>query len=112
MASLLPPVDKDALTGENAEFMHFAMTSGLRQNYDGWLDDDLAFVHPWGFDVSSIAVPLLIMQGEQDLMVPFAHGTWLAAQVPDATVRLMPDEGHVSLHAKVPDVHEWLLKQG
>ncbi|MDX6297383.1 MAG: hypothetical protein QOI51_1240 [Nocardioidaceae bacterium] len=111
MASVLPPVDKDALTGDAADFLHGTMTSGLRHSCDGWLDDDLAFVSPWGFDVGSIAVPLLVVQGEQDLMVPFAHGRWLAAAIPSATVRLMADEGHLSLFARIPEVHGWLLGQ-
>ncbi len=111
MESLLPDVDKAALTGETAEYFHSSMTSGLRVSSDGWLDDDIAFVTPWGFDVASIAVPMLVMQGEQDLMVPFAHGQWLATAIPSADVRLLPDEGHVSLGEKVPDVHEWLLAQ-
>ncbi len=111
MESLLPDVDKAALTGEMAEVVHAAMTSGLRHNAVGWLDDDLAFVAPWGFEVSSIDVPLLITQGEQDLMVPFAHGRWLAGQAPAATVRLLADEGHISLHAKVDEVQEWLAAQ-
>jgi pimeloyl-ACP methyl ester carboxylesterase len=111
MASLLPEVDREALTGETAEFLHGAMTSGLRQVCDGWLDDDLAFVAPWGFEVASIVVPLLVMQGDQDLMVPFSHGRWLAAALPSATVRLMAEEGHISLIARIPEVHEWLLQQ-
>lgn len=111
MESLLPEVDRRVLTGEMAEFLHGSMTSGLRQSYDGWLDDDIAFASPWGFDVSAIAVPTLVMQGDQDLMVPFAHGRWLAATIPTATVRLLAGEGHVSLIAQVPAVHEWLLSQ-
>jgi pimeloyl-ACP methyl ester carboxylesterase len=111
MASLLPDVDKVALTGDTAEFLHGAMTSGLRHHGDGWLDDDVAFVNGWGFDVSSIEVPLLVAQGEQDLMVPFSHGTWLAAHVPSATARLLADEGHISLQARIPEVHSWLLEQ-
>jgi pimeloyl-ACP methyl ester carboxylesterase len=111
LEGLLPQVDKNALTGEAAEFLHSSMTSGLRGSFNGWLDDDVAFVSPWGFDLSSIAVPVLVMQGDQDLMVPFAHGQWLAAALPSATVRLEPGEGHISLGEKVPDVHEWLLAQ-
>lgn len=111
MQSLLPDVDRQALTGETAEFLHSSMTSGLRHGCDGWLDDDLAFAAPWGFDVGSISRPLLLMQGEQDLMVPFAHGQWLASSLPSAEVRLMADEGHISLVAKVPEVHDWLLSQ-
>lgn len=111
MESLLPPVDRAVLTGQTAEFVHSSMTSGLRHSSDGWLDDDLAFVMPWGFDIAAIDVPLLVMQGEDDLMVPFAHGQWIASQRPAATVRLSADEGHLSLMNKVPDVHEWLLQQ-
>jgi pimeloyl-ACP methyl ester carboxylesterase len=111
MESLLPDVDLAALTGETAEFLHASMTSGLRHGFDGWLDDDLAFVAPWGFDVGSIAVPLLLMQGELDLMVPYAHGNWLAAHLPEATVRFTSGDGHVSMGAKVPEVHEWLVEQ-
>jgi pimeloyl-ACP methyl ester carboxylesterase len=111
MDSLLPEVDKAVLTGDFAEFMHAAMTSGLRATADGWLDDDLAFVAPWGFDVGQIGVPTLIMQGDQDLMVPFAHGQWLASRVPSATVRLLPGEGHVSAAAMVSDVLSWLREQ-
>lgn len=109
MESLLPDVDRAALTGETAEFLHSSMTSGLRHSFDGWLDDDVAFTRPWGFDVGSVTVPLLLMQGEQDLMVPYAHGRWLAAQLPSADIRLMAGEGHISLEAKVPEVHAWLL---
>lgn len=110
MASVLPDIDKAVLTGEFAQFLHGAMTYGLQKSYDGWLDDDLAFVKPWGFDVAAIGIPFLVLQGELDLMVPFAHGTWIASQLPAACVQLSPYEGHLSLVAKVPEVHEWLLQ--
>lgn len=111
METLLPEVDRVALTGEAAEFLHSSMTSGLRHGVDGWLDDDLAFATGWGFDVASISIPFLLMQGDQDLMVPFAHGRWLAGAIGSATPRLLPGEGHLSLEARVPEVHEWLLAQ-
>jgi hypothetical protein len=54
---------------------------GLRTGVDGWLDDDLAFTKPCGFDLGEIAVPTQLWQGTEDLRVPFAHGLWLADHV-------------------------------
>lgn len=111
MESLLPPVDKAVLSGQVAEHVHAASAYGLENGVDGWLDDDIAFTRDWGFDLTSIKVPLLLMQGEQDLMVPYAHGQWLAQQIPSVTTSLSPDEGHLSLAEKFGEVYDWLLSR-
>jgi pimeloyl-ACP methyl ester carboxylesterase len=77
--------------------MAASFREALRTGVDGWLDDDLAFTEPWGFDLGEITVPTMIWQGSADLMVPFAHGEWLASQLPAASVHLEPGEGHLSL---------------
>ncbi|PJJ71548.1 pimeloyl-ACP methyl ester carboxylesterase [Diaminobutyricimonas aerilata] len=73
------------------------------------IDDDLAFVAPWGFDVTDIRVPVLFVHGAEDRMVPAAHGAWLASRIPGATWRSVLGEGHVSVLAStgVPAL-EWL----
>ena len=45
----------------------------------------------------------MIWQGDADLMVPFAHGQWLASQVPGAIVHLEHGEGHLSLSVGARD---------
>jgi pimeloyl-ACP methyl ester carboxylesterase len=95
--SLLPDVDRAVLTDEFAEDMAAGFHEGLRRGVDGWLDDDLAFVQPWGFDLDEISVPTMVWQGSADLMVPFAHGRWLASRLPRASVHLEPGEGHLSI---------------
>ena len=45
-------------------------STALRPGVEGWVDDDFAFLAPWGFDVGAIEVPVLVWQGEHDLMVP------------------------------------------
>ena len=80
LGSLLPDVDKAVLTDEFGEDMANGFHEALRIGVDGWLDDDLAFVKPWSFDLSEISVPTMIWQGSEDLMVPFAHGRWLSSR--------------------------------
>ena len=62
----------------------------------GWVDDDLAFTVPWGFDVSELKVPVEIRYGATDVLVPAAHGAWLAAHVPNAIVTVEDTGGHLS----------------
>jgi len=97
MATLLPDVDRAALTAEFGEDMAANLGEGLRAGVDGWVDDDLAFVAPWGFSLAEIVAPTFVWQGTEDLMVPFAHGQWLASHIPGASARLRPGEGHLSL---------------
>jgi pimeloyl-ACP methyl ester carboxylesterase len=61
----------------------------------GWVDDDLAFLQPWGFDVGAVAVPVLIRYGRTDVLVPAAHGEWLAANVPGCIVDVSDSAGHL-----------------
>jgi pimeloyl-ACP methyl ester carboxylesterase len=67
----------------------------------GWVDDDLAFVRPWGFDVAEIGVPVQVRYGVGDVLVPARHGEWLAQNVPNAHVIVDHDAGHLS----TPDQH-------
>ncbi len=97
MATLLPQVDRDHLTDEFGEDLAANFKEGLRNGVDGWVDDDLAFTGPWGFDLASITVPVAIWQGSEDLMVPYAHGQWLATQVPGVRAHLLQGEGHLSV---------------
>jgi pimeloyl-ACP methyl ester carboxylesterase len=71
------------------------------QGVSGWVDDDLAFIRPWGFEVGEIAVPVEIRYGEGDVLVPADHGRWLAAHVPGASVTVDRNGGHLS----TPDEH-------
>jgi pimeloyl-ACP methyl ester carboxylesterase len=61
----------------------------------GWVDDDLAFLQPWGFDIATISVPVLVRYGLTDVLVPPAHGEWLAANVPGCIVDVEDTAGHL-----------------
>ena len=97
MASVLSPPDAAVFTGAVAEHLHAGASLALRDGVDGWLDDDLAFTQPWGFDLADVTAPVHLWQGEQDLMVPPAHGRWLAERLPRCTPHLLADDGHLTL---------------
>jgi pimeloyl-ACP methyl ester carboxylesterase len=112
LRSLLSPPDVAVLSDGLAEELIEVTTEGIRGTRDGWLDDDLAFTRPWGFQLDSIEVPLQLWQGRQDLMVPAAHGEWLAGQIPGAEAVLSEEDGHLSIeHRRIGDVHAWLLER-
>jgi pimeloyl-ACP methyl ester carboxylesterase len=77
---------------------------------DGWVDDDLAFVHPWGFDVQQISVPVLVRYGSADVLSPPVHGEWLAANVPGCIVKVDTVAGHLSTNPEkdIAEIVRWL----
>jgi pimeloyl-ACP methyl ester carboxylesterase len=75
----------------------------------GWVDDDIAFTRSWGFDVSDIAVPVLVTYGAVDVLVPPAHGEWLAANVPGSIVKV-ESGGHLGVDpvTEIAENANWL----
>jgi pimeloyl-ACP methyl ester carboxylesterase len=97
LGDLVSPVDVGVITGDFAAYLATTFRQAVSHGIWGWFDDDLAFTRPWGFDLDDVGVPVVVWQGGQDRMVPFAHGQWLATHVPDARPRLLTEEGHLSI---------------
>ncbi|HEY7398768.1 MAG TPA: alpha/beta hydrolase, partial [Gaiellaceae bacterium] len=110
MESLLGDADRAVLATGLAVWMDAVHSNGLRDSGDGWIDDDLAFAAPWGFEPGDIERPVLIVQGGDDRFVPRSHGEWLAAHVPGSDAWIDDADGHLTLlEQRIPEVHEWLL---
>jgi pimeloyl-ACP methyl ester carboxylesterase len=107
---LLSPVDVAAFTGDLADYMVDGMRHGVVRGTAGWRDDDLAFMAPWGFDVTAIETPVLVAYGGEDRMVPPQHGSWLAAHLPHHQEVLALDHGHLSLMSDPQWVLDRLLE--
>jgi pimeloyl-ACP methyl ester carboxylesterase len=97
LGDLVSEVDRASLTGPFAEWAAASFRKAVSTGIAGWRDDDLAFVKPWGFDLTSLTRPVALWQGSDDRMVPSSHGKWLAAHVPTAHPRLLEGEGHLSV---------------
>lgn len=99
-SGLIGDADKEVLEGATADAMAATMRSGLAVSFDGWIDDDLVFIKHWGFDLAAITKPVILWQGDQDLMVPHAHSYWLEKHIPTAKLTFIPGHGHISLGEK------------
>jgi pimeloyl-ACP methyl ester carboxylesterase len=96
LGDLASAADQAVITGEFASYLAAAFRAALTSGIAGWRDDDLAFIADWGFPLGAGA-PVTVWQGDQDMMVPFGHGKWLAASLPAARAHLIPGAGHLSL---------------
>jgi len=100
LGGLVSEADKAAVSGDFAEYLAASFRAGVSTGIAGWRDDDLAFVRDWGFALGAgqaAGAGIAIWQGGQDRMVPYAHGAWLAGQLPGARAHLLPGEGHLTL---------------
>ena len=99
--------DWSALNGEWSWFDGI-VKAGTAHGFGGMIDDDLAAMSPWGFDVSQVSKPMLIMHGTGDRMVPSSHAQWLAARCPRAELRLQAGQGHISVLGSARSALEWV----
>ena len=74
------------------------------------IDDDLAYVRPWGFDLTEVAAPTLLLHGGRDRIAPVGHARWLAAHVARAELWERPDDGHISVMTSAVDALAWLAR--
>jgi len=97
LGGLISGADAAVLTGEFAADLAQGLRGAVRNGIAGWRDDDIAFVADWGFPVAAAAGRATIWQGDKDNMVPFAHGRWLAANIPGARAHLEAGAGHLTM---------------
>lgn len=74
---------------------------------DGWIDDFLALIRPWGFDLGKITAPISIWYGSEDENTTREHTEWLLANVPGAERHEYPG-GHDPEDADYRRMLAWL----
>jgi len=104
---MFTPADHAALAGEWSWVLD-VVGPAVAAGPAALIDDDLAYVAPWGFDTAALRPPVLFVHGGQDRVVPSSHSQWLARRSPAAQLRLQPDDGHVSVLGASAAALEWL----
>ena len=99
--------DLAALDGERS-WLISVVRPAIEGGPGGLIDDDLAYVAPWGADPARITAPTLLLHGGRDRVVPSSHGEWLARRCPSAELWLYPDDGHISVLNQSAAALAWL----
>jgi pimeloyl-ACP methyl ester carboxylesterase len=104
------PADVAALEGEWSWFIS-VVRPAMENGPGGLIDDDLAYVAPWGFDPARVVAPTLLVHGGRDRVVPSSHGEWLARHCHSAELWLRPEDGHISVLLSGEEAMRWLRER-
>lgn len=107
---MFTPADYAALEGTWRWFVRMA-AEGAAHGMGGMVDDDLAYVAPWGVDVGAVLAPVLLMHGSDDRVVPVAHARWLDEHLPHSELWERPGAGHISALGDGIDILDWLVER-
>jgi pimeloyl-ACP methyl ester carboxylesterase len=93
-----PPADRSVLTewGPPDHALAF-VREAMRQGTEGCVQDYRIFGDPWGFSLEEIHVPVDIWEGSDDDTGPPGYRSFLKRHIPQATIHVVPGEGHLSL---------------
>ncbi|MEO5874109.1 MAG: alpha/beta hydrolase [Streptosporangiaceae bacterium] len=79
-------------------------TEGLRQSVEGWIDDLMAFLVPWEFDLGDITAQAMIWHGADDRFSPASHARTLAGLIPNCRAVIQPGRAHFDALGVMPGV--------
>ncbi|WP_434317150.1 alpha/beta fold hydrolase [Leifsonia sp. P73] len=83
--------------------------AGAAEGHAGEVDDDLAYVAPWGVELGAVSAPTLLVQGGRDRVIPATHAGWMLERLRRGELWLRPREGHVSVLTALPVALDWVV---
>lgn len=86
------------------------LRDAFQNGAEGWFEDDMITVRPWGFAPEDVRGEVWLWHGELDRLVPIAHARHLAGRLPRCTALFLPGDGHLSPIARLPEILDWLAE--
>ncbi|MDF1586695.1 alpha/beta fold hydrolase [Marinimicrococcus flavescens] len=90
---IAPAVDQAQL----ARALTASLREGCRRGVAGPLADLRLLTRRWDVAPDALRVPVLVLHGAADRVVPAAHAHWYGSVLPQVRVEIVPGAGHVSL---------------
>jgi pimeloyl-ACP methyl ester carboxylesterase len=95
-AAVQPPGDRNLLARPEFKAMFLDdLLNGSRFQTSAPLTDLVLFTRDWGFAAADVTVPVRWWHGDDDHIVPLAHGQHLVERLPDATLKVIAGESHL-----------------
>ena len=109
-----PPADQRVMSDPRwQEAFSLATREALGCGVDGWVDETLAMCGDWpDVDPGRVRARVTWWHTASDRNAPLSAAERLFARLPDATLNLWPEGGHLSAHHREPEVLDDLLARG
>lgn len=99
----LPEPDVAFFANEPASSTRVAAAiEAFRQGVGGYAQDIHVEGQAWPFDPAAIRVPVDVVHGELDTLVPMAHSQHTAELIPGSRLRVFPGHGHFTILSELP----------
>lgn len=108
----LPMADRRAMTNPRLRAINeIAAPESFRQGSRGVLCEVRMNVAQWDFDVAAIECPVLMWHGGADRNVPLSMARRFADRIPQATLHVFADEGHLIVPEHWDQIVDGLLSR-
>ena len=112
-AAVQPPGDRNLLARPEFKAMFLDdLLNGSRFQTSAPLTDLVLFTRDWGFTAAEVRVPVRWWHGDDDHIVPLAHGQHLVGRLPDADLTVIAGESHLGGLGVAEEVLGTLMELG
>ena len=106
-AGLMPEGDQRVFAADGVQEMFIGdLVAGSRRQCRALANDIVLFGRDWGFDPTTLEVPVYWWHGDADPIVRLDHARMLAERMPTATFEVRPGESHLGGFGIARDVLE------
>ncbi len=109
-ATVSPEGDRRMLSRPEFKAMFLDdLLNGSRRQLAAPFADVVVFARDWGFRLDEITVPVRWWHGDQDHIVPYAHGQHVVAMLPHAELYSLPGESHLGGMGQAETIMQTML---
>jgi pimeloyl-ACP methyl ester carboxylesterase len=82
----------------------------MRKQAHAFPTDVVLFTRDWGFSLRDIRIPVRFWHGDADNIVPLEHVQHMMTLVPDAELRIRPEESHLGTLDAIEEIFKVVLE--